>query len=332
MSRLWTALPNFVDCAVFRPVASFAEKQAIRQSLGIPEEAFVVGCVAAVKKDHKRVDYLIREFARFCSNAKVTGGEEFEQKETKETKGGGLGSAEGGDINSSLFPSFPSVQNSFPEPYLLIAGAKTDETAELLALAESLIPGRYKIMTDLGRSKMPDLLRSMDVFVLASLFEMMPIALLEALASGLPCLVNAHPVLEWMTGAENASPRRHGDTEKKLQCGVNFAPGNTVAKINATLNSLSSSPLCVSVPLAQRVVNSSSSAGGMAIDMSQESALAAALAGLTPEWLSLHGHQARERAVAMFSTEAVIGEYVKYYGRVMSDTREEKKDFTTDLH
>jgi hypothetical protein len=27
----------------------------------------------------------------------------------------------------------------------------------------------------------------------------------------------------------------HGDTEKKMQCGVYFAHGNTVAKINATL-------------------------------------------------------------------------------------------------
>jgi hypothetical protein len=29
--------------------------------------------------------------------------------------------------------------------------------------------------------------------------------------------------------------RRTGDTEKKIQCGVYFAHGNTVAKINATL-------------------------------------------------------------------------------------------------
>ncbi|HUR53681.1 MAG TPA: glycosyltransferase, partial [Gemmataceae bacterium] len=39
-----------------------------------------------------------------------------------------------------------------------------------------------------------------DVFALCSLFEMMPIALIEATASGLPCVVNRHPVLEWMTG------------------------------------------------------------------------------------------------------------------------------------
>jgi len=36
--------------------------------------------------------------------------------------------------------------------------------------------------------------------LLCSLKEMMPIALLEAIASGLPCIVNRHPVLEWITG------------------------------------------------------------------------------------------------------------------------------------
>jgi glycosyltransferase involved in cell wall biosynthesis len=50
------------------------------------------------------------------------------------------------------------------------------------------------------------LYRALDVFVLPSLFEMMPIALLEALASGVPALVNRHPVLEWMIGAGAAEP------------------------------------------------------------------------------------------------------------------------------
>jgi len=47
---------------------------------------------------------------------------------------------------------------------------------------------------------MPDLYRSADVFALTSLMEMMPIALIEATASGLPCLVNTHPILEWISG------------------------------------------------------------------------------------------------------------------------------------
>jgi len=182
--------------------------------------------------------------------------EEFKQKATKTAKEENCLSAGGGEQNP---PLRTTVQNSFPLlPFLLIAGAETGETVELLALAESLIPGRYKILTNCSRSQMPDLLRAMDVFVLTSLFEMMPIALLEALASGLPCVVNKHPVLEWMIGAE----------------------------------------------------------GGMAIGMSQEGALAQALADLTPERLALHGRQARERALMLFSTETVIGQYVEYYWEV----------------
>lgn len=53
--------------------------------------------------------------------------------------------------------------------------------------------------------------------------------------------------------------------------------------------------------------------------MSKEGTLAQALAGLTPEWLESRGHQARERALAMFSKEAVIGKYVEYYREVMSE-------------
>ena len=301
MIKLWTALPNFVDSAVFRPVASVVEKQAIRASLGLPADAFIVGCVAAVKKHHKRIDYLINEFACLSNDTVVPGREEFEQKHAKNAKEEGLVTAFGGNENSSLRTSRASVQNSFLEPYLLIAGAKTHETAELIVLAESLIPGRYKILTDLGRSQMPDLLRSMDVFVLTSLFEMMPIALLEALASGLPCMVNQHPVLEWMTGAGEKSIEQK-ETKERKGGGLGSAGGGCI-----------NSSLFPSFPSVQ-----TSSAGGKAIDMSQEGALAAALAALTPEWLVSHGGQARERAAKMFSKEVVIGLYLEYYQRVMS--------------
>src|SRR5262249_19143298 len=49
-------------------------------------------------------------------------------------------------------------------------------------------------------SRMPLLYRAADVFVLGSLFEMLGIVLLEAAATGLPCLVHRHPILEWVIG------------------------------------------------------------------------------------------------------------------------------------
>lgn len=58
---------------------------------------------------------------------------------------------------------------------------------------------------DLGRDQIVEIFRASDVFALCSLKEMMPIALLEALASGLPALVNTYPVLQWMTGSGGLS-------------------------------------------------------------------------------------------------------------------------------
>jgi glycosyltransferase involved in cell wall biosynthesis len=308
----WTAIPNFVDCEVFKPNAG--GRQAIRANLGIPENAFVVGCVAAVKKHHKRIDYLINEFARLA-NRQVKQEEEFEQKPTKHTKEIGY-SADmpagapahsrtqegGGEEYPPSCSSRASVQHSFPLPFLLIAGAKTDETDELRALAESLIPGRYKIMTDLGRARMPDLYRCMDVFVLTSLFEMMPIALLEALASGVPCLVNKHPVVMWMIGAEGARPQTadHG-----LQAIVRRGEGVN-HEGHEERQEEGGGDKCPAF-------------GGMVVDMGREGALAGALAGVTPEWVAAAGQQARERAVGMFSTEAVIGQYVEYYRLVVNE-------------
>jgi glycosyltransferase involved in cell wall biosynthesis len=174
MTQHWTVMPNFVDCSVFRPVGSLTKKQALRKAHGIPPDALVVGCVAAIKKDHKRIDYLIREFGS--------------------VRNSGMIAVCTGDP-SRFSPFTPHA------PFLLIAGAVTSETDELWGLAESLAPGRYQMLRDCPRRQMPELYQMMDVFVLPSLFEMMPIALLEALASGLPCLVHQHPVLEWMVGA-----------------------------------------------------------------------------------------------------------------------------------
>jgi len=374
-------MPNFVDCAVFRPFSSeeFSRRSVLLAGLGIPEAAFVVGCVAAVKKDHKRLDYLIREFALIhnvggalraatgpgrsqeitvaaAERASHIEEERIPREAAKAAKGNNILNMDEQDIQDGVLGDFPSESscascismfNASSFPFLLIAGAKTSETLELVALAESLIPGRYKIMTDCDRARMPDLYHVMDVFVLTSLFEMMPIALLEALASGLPCLVNRHPVLEWMVGVEErsvgsgqcavgkgqrvdksasreAAKNAKGSNssnidEQDRQDGefVDFSPELSCISCSSMLNP----SLDAEAPTAHcslRTAHSSAPTGGMSIDMSREGALAQALAGLTPEWLERHGRQARERALKMFSKEAVIGQYVDYYRDVLN--------------
>lgn len=154
----WTALPNFVDCRSFRsPIGD--EKAQARKRWGVSTGAKVVGCVAAIKRDHKRLDHLINEFIKLSRNS-------------------------------------PSAAQPWE---LIIAGARTSDTEVIEAMA-SAAGGSIRILTDLSRDDMPALYWAMDLFVLPSLFEMMPIALLEALATGLPTMTHTHPVLDWMAG------------------------------------------------------------------------------------------------------------------------------------
>ncbi len=153
--RYWTMMPNFVDTDIFCP--RNIKKSDLRSELNIAEDVLVIGTAATVKRPHKRIDYLIREFSVFV-----------------------------GDADKDIV--------------LLIAGAKVPHSDELVALAEKLAPGRIKFCFNVPREKMPDMYRTFDVFVLASVFEMMPIAVLEALSSGLPVICNDTPVLSWMIG------------------------------------------------------------------------------------------------------------------------------------
>jgi glycosyltransferase involved in cell wall biosynthesis len=150
----WTAIPNFIDTTVFHP----GRDDELRQELRIPGDHLVVLTAAAIKRDHKRVDHLITEFARFLAL----------RPETKAT--------------------------------LIVAGGYEAETDEVMKLGHELLGDRVRFLVRFPRHRMPALYRTADVFVLCSLFEMMPIAVLEALASGLPCLTHQHPILEWMVG------------------------------------------------------------------------------------------------------------------------------------
>jgi 1,2-diacylglycerol 3-alpha-glucosyltransferase len=157
----WQAIPNFVDTDTFYPVDGDAAKCDARRRFDIPKDAFVVGCVAAIKVDHKRIDYLIQECARAIADGKQ-------------------------------------------DLFLVVAGSRQHDTEQLLRMAHDLLGERVRMLVDVPRDDIAELHRTFDVFTLTSLFEMMPIALLEALATGLPCLVNQHPVLTWMAGSDAA--------------------------------------------------------------------------------------------------------------------------------
>lgn len=60
--RVFT-IPNFVDEETFCP----GDKEQLRRQLGIPSDSYVVLCAASIRKYHKRIDYLLYEFAKFAS-------------------------------------------------------------------------------------------------------------------------------------------------------------------------------------------------------------------------------------------------------------------------
>jgi glycosyltransferase involved in cell wall biosynthesis len=74
-----------------------------------------------------------------------------------------------------------------PEVQLLVVGDGPDRSA-LEARARPL-SGRVRFLG--ARDDVPEVLRALDLFVLASRWEGEPVALLEAMATGLPCIATA---------------------------------------------------------------------------------------------------------------------------------------------
>lgn len=57
--QLVFTIPNFVDVTNFRG----GDKRAARARFNLPQDALIILCCAAIRKFHKRIDYLIEEFA-----------------------------------------------------------------------------------------------------------------------------------------------------------------------------------------------------------------------------------------------------------------------------
>ncbi len=84
--------------------------------------------------------------------------------------------------------------------YLVIAGSLTHNSDDIMKFGRELLKDNIIFLVDYPHDSMSGLYASSDLFVLASLEEMMPIALLEALSSGLPCICHDYPVMKWILG------------------------------------------------------------------------------------------------------------------------------------
>jgi glycosyltransferase involved in cell wall biosynthesis len=96
------------------------------------------------------------------------------------------------------FRRFVLLAGESAKVHFVIAGASTEESKEIKERVAGL-PG-ITVLLNLPRADMPVLYNSMDVFVLCSLFEMQPMAILEAMSAGIPVILNKHPALEWVAG------------------------------------------------------------------------------------------------------------------------------------
>lgn len=89
-----------------------------------------------------------------------------------------------------------------PRPFLLLVGAVEDETAPLRELADAMLGTAGYSMRSVPRSEVDDLTKASDVFVLASTFEGLPRALIEAMGQGLLCVAHSYPVMEYALGGQ----------------------------------------------------------------------------------------------------------------------------------
>jgi 1,2-diacylglycerol 3-alpha-glucosyltransferase len=150
----WTMIPNFIDTTQFQP----GDSRQLRRELSIPPDARVLLVASAIKKSHKRVDYLMDEVAQAITQR----------------------------------PDLSLVT--------VIAGGRESDTDELVRKGQQLLGDRVRFLIQFPRKRMPELYRMADLLIHGSLFEMFGTVLLEAMASGVPCIVHDHPVMNWVVG------------------------------------------------------------------------------------------------------------------------------------
>jgi glycosyltransferase involved in cell wall biosynthesis len=83
---------------------------------------------------------------------------------------------------------------------LLSAGADETGAAQVRARCEAALGHRIRFLGSQPREKLKDLFLASDIYALGALAEPFSIAIIEAMACGLPVIHHRFPVTEWITG------------------------------------------------------------------------------------------------------------------------------------
>jgi len=102
-------------------------------------------------------------------------------------------------------PAFAKVCKSIPNARLLLVGKKTSESFYQKIVEQiDLLNLKDKVIFAGNRSDIPEILKVSDLFILPSRSEGTPAALIEAMASGLPCIAtNAGGMPEVIKNGDN---------------------------------------------------------------------------------------------------------------------------------
>lgn len=87
---------------------------------------------------------------------------------------------------------------------LVLAGAEEPETPALLAEIEPLLRDRLRVLRNVPHADMPLLYQAADVHALCALQEVLGLCLLEAMASGVPCIGHHWGATQWVIGSGGA--------------------------------------------------------------------------------------------------------------------------------
>lgn len=118
-------------------------------------------------------------------------------------------------------------------PHLMLVGAAAPQTPAILALARERLGAAGFTARALSREEMTTAYRAADAFTLASLREGFGLAILEALAAGLPCIVHDTPNTEYLCGphAVRTDLRVPGALAARIAPACDEAPGEPAKRV-----------------------------------------------------------------------------------------------------